>query len=355
MDNENSKNNENKNIVLGTMNIDYPHSSLSEKERNLNTYSNIIETYIQKCIVYDMDPILDTAYYYGNTKTEQSLGHIFSLGDLSMIPKIATKANPWLNNDFTTGQLGQLSEEGIYRQLTTSLKNLQLESVDIFYLHCPDNETPIRETIEACDALWRNEKFTQLGISNYSKIQLEEIMDLCFENGYVMPHYYQGMYNLICRRVEEIFPLLDEYDIEFWGYNPLAGGLLTGKYRDCIGNCIGNCIGSCISVNNSINDNRFKNNDIYKNIFWKEPILTELSKLYTDLTIPKCTEYSLQWLHHQSKLRYNDKIIMGVSSVNQCTENLSYLLSYDSSDPARIQKFNNVYESIAEWSPAYFY
>ena len=127
--NETNETNENKNIVLGTMNIDYPHSSLSENERNLNTYSNIIETYIQKCIIYDMDPILDTAYYYGNTKTEQSLGHIFSLGDLSMIPKIATKANPWLNNDFTTGQLGQLSEEGIYRQLTTSLKNLQLDPV----------------------------------------------------------------------------------------------------------------------------------------------------------------------------------------------------------------------------------
>jgi aflatoxin B1 aldehyde reductase len=326
----------NKNIVLGAMNIDYPYSSLSEKERNLNTYSDIIETYIQKCLVCDMVPILDTAYYYGNTKTEESLGYIFTLGNLSMTPKIATKANPWLNNDFTTGYLGQLSSDGIRRQLNTSLKNLHMDSVDIFYLHCPDNETPVRETLETCDTLWRTEKFTHLGISNHSKIQLEEIIDICFESGYVIPRYYQGMYNLICRRVEEIFPLLDEHCIEFWGYNPLAGGLLTGKYRE----------------GGEGGGNRFKNNAIYQNIFWKEPILTELNKVFGDLAVPECTKMSLQWLQKYSNLRSDDKIIMGVSSIKQCQENLAYLFDFDAGyDQVR----DLDYTIISDNSPNYFY
>ena len=334
----------NKSVVLGTMNIDYPHTSLSENERNLKTYSNIIETYIQKCMEYGREPVLDTAYYYGNTKTEESLGHIFSLGELSVIPKIATKANPWLDNDFTTGRLGQLSADGICRQLTTSLKNLQMESVDIFYLHCPDNETPINETLETCDTLWRTEKFTHLGISNHSKIQLEEIMDICFEHGFVMPRYYQGMYNLICRRVEEIFPVLDEHCIEFWGYNPLAGGLLTGKYREGSGGA-----GLCCEKNN-----RFKNNIIYQNIFWKDPILTEMNKVFRGLAVPECTKMSLQWLQKYSHLKHNDKIIMGVSSVKQCQENLAYLFdSFGGYQPGDLCSFD--YSTISADSPNYFY
>jgi aflatoxin B1 aldehyde reductase len=69
------------------------------------------------------------------------------------------------------------------------------------------------------------------------------------------------MYNLIARKIEEIFPLLDEYNIDFWAYNPLAGGLLTGKYNNLELNY--NC--------------RFKNNEIYQNIFWKKEILENLT------------------------------------------------------------------------------
>ena len=212
--------------VLGTMNIEYPYSSNSNT--SLEYYQSILEKYISQT----EHPILDTAYYYGNTKTEKVLGKI--LPKLSRKPQIATKANPWFQNDFTNGQYGQLSCEELTRQLNTSLKNLEIEKVDYFYLHCPDYETPIQETLETCDYLWRKEKFDYLGISNYSKFQLQEIMNICEKNGLNVPRYYQGMYNMICRKVEEIFPLLDDYNIDFWAYNPLAGGLLSGKYKDGI-------------------------------------------------------------------------------------------------------------------------
>ena len=104
------------NCVLGTMNINYPYSSNNNK--SIEEYKNIIEKYIS---YVGTNAILDTAYYYGNTTTEETLGKI--LPELFIKPKIATKVNPWLNNDFTNGKLGQLSAEPFEKQLKTSLNN----------------------------------------------------------------------------------------------------------------------------------------------------------------------------------------------------------------------------------------
>jgi len=315
-------------IILGTMNIEYPHSS--QKDKSINTYKNIIEKYIYST----KNPILDTAYYYGNTKTEALLGTI--LENLDKKPKIATKANPWYNNDFTNGIYGQLSKENLEFQLNTSLKNLKLESVDTFYLHCPDYETPLVETLEKCDELWRKEKFNNFGISNFSKNQLEEILIICENNKFNSPVYYQGMYNLMCRKVEELFPLLNNYNIDFWAYNPLAGGLLTGKYKN----------------KNLEHDSRFKNNNIYQNIFWKDEYFNNLQDFFR---YENCTEYSLLWLKKYSKLRSNDKIILGVSTIEQLTNNMNIMNSKVNYDSNMINYLNNIYNNIENVSPNYYY
>lgn len=316
------------NSVLGTMNIEYQYSSLNDK--SYEVYKSIIKRFIE----INDNPILDTAYYYGNTKTEQILGNIIE--DLNIVPKIATKANPWYNNDFNNGILGQLSKTNLENQLNTSLKNLKLDKVDIFYLHCPDYETKITETLEKCEELRRKEKFDHLGISNFSKIQLEEILKLSEDNGYFIPKYYQGMYNLISRKVEEIFPILDEYNIEFWAYNPLAGGLLTGKYKD-----------------KRLDDNsRFKDNKIYQNIFWKDKILYNLENFFK---LDNCTEISLQWLKKYSKLRQNDKIIIGVSTLDQLNNNIN-LINYNNDYKKDFLNFlDKMYFNIEDISPNYFY
>jgi aflatoxin B1 aldehyde reductase len=309
------------------MNIEYMHSS--QKDKSINTYKNIIEKYIYSA----KNPILDTAYYYGNTETEKTLGEIL---DSSYNLMIATKANPWFENDFTNGKLGQLSKSGLEYQLNTSLQNLKRDKVDIFYLHCPDYETPIFETLEKCDELWRLEKFDHLGISNFSKEQLEKVLIICENNGFNDPSYYQGMYNIISRKVEEIFPILDEHKIEFWGYNPLAGGLLSGKYS-----------------NPTFSDNsRFKDNKIYQNIFWKEEIINELDDFLKSST---CLEYSLQWLFRYSKLRKNDKVILGVSTIEQLDNNINIINKESDYDIKTIDYLNNLYSRIKEWSPNYYY
>jgi len=282
--------------------------------------------------------ILDTAYYYGNTSTEQILGNI--LPELSILPQIATKVNPWYNNDFTNGHLGQLNKFSLEKQFKTSLKNLGLTSVDYLFLHCYDYETPLEETLEVCDTLWRREKLRNLGISNFSYDQIKELIYICERRGFNLPYIYQGMYNLVSRKVEEIFPLLSEYSIGFWAYNPLAGGLLTGKYKN-------------IEKPGEMEENsRFKNNKIYQNIFWKEPILTNLEDFFLQ---GKCIENSFYWLQNLSSLRKNDKIILGVSSLNQLERNMSILNKKEKVSYETSIFLNNIYNPIKEYSPEYYY
>lgn len=334
-------------IILGTMNIHYPYSSNPDTSNEY--YKSIIDKYVWHLDNYNADiktdtrvdtnttlnPILDTAYYYGNTQTEKTLGEILNSKtyDNSII---ATKANPWFENDFTNGRLGQLSKEGLAKQLNTSLRNLKREKVDIFYLHCPDYEIPITETLEKCDELWRTEKFDHLGISNFSKEQLLDVLLICDKNGFNEPHYYQGMYNIICRKVEEVFPILDNYNMNFWAYNPLAGGLLTGKY----------------STRDFTENSRFKDNKIYQNIFWKPEIINELDDF---LKSPRCLEYSLQWLFKYSKLHENDKVILGVSTVEQLDNNIKLINKQVEYNVEEIQYLDSLYGRVKEWSPNYFY
>lgn len=310
--------------ILGTMTINYDYTS---SNNNIEDYTKIIQEYINKVD----DPILDTAYYYGNTKTEETLGQIIPL--LSKIPKIATKANPWYQNDFTNNIFGQLSKSGIENQITTSLNNLKLDKVDIFYLHCPDHETSINETLEYCNDLYRKEKFNSFGLSNYSNDQVIEILSICEDNGFILPTYYQGMYNMICRKVEEVFPILRKKNIEFWAYNPLAGGLLTGKYKDT----------------NFKENSRFKNNTIYQNIFMKEDIIKTVNEINKNNNI---LEMSLKWYEKDSKLSNNDGLIIGVSNLNQLNQNLKILLADFNIDYNDILKKYNIIKNI---TPNYYY
>jgi len=319
-------------IVLGTMNICYPYSSNKSTEE----YGKIISEYIN---IFGQNSYLDTAYYYGNKKTEAVLGEILENSNI-LQPKIATKVNPWFNNDFSSGKLGQLSKEGIMHQFNTSLKNLRKKKVEILYLHCPDYETPIQETIEVMNDLYRTEKINHWGLSNFSSTLTKEIIELCENKGLQLPSYYQGMYNPICRKIESIFPILDEYSMEFWGYNPLAGGLLTSKYKN---------------DQELTKNNRFYNNQIYSNIFWKDPIIQALDQFYPKI-VDTSIDYTFSWLmnHSYCSERFN-KIILGVSSISQLTQNLNSIYNYRHLNSNELMNMDTMYNSIEEHTPNYYY
>ena len=327
-------------IILGTMNIEYPWSS--NPSSSIKEYKAIIDYYLEWSKTNLNNPILDTAYYYGNTKTEQILGEI--LPQLKYIPKIATKANPWFQNDFTSNQFGQLDKINLPRQLEISLKNLKLDHVDVFYLHCWDYQTPIRETLEITTDLWRREKFNKFGISNFNIKQTNDVMEIIEEQDLCPLSYYQGMYNMVARKIEEILPILNLNKIEFWAYNPLAGGLLTGKYAKIYD----------INNNNQLDtiNSRFSSNKIYQNIFWKQPILNGI-KDFVNLQNP--TNYALNWYKLNSKLNLNDGIIIGASSLEQIKTNLKYLENDNNIDKNIYEDFNAEYDKFKLNTPDYFY
>ena len=167
---------------------------------------------------------LDTAFMYGGGETERILGEILAQRGWEGIT-LATKAHPGAADGTPS-----LRPEEVERQLTGSLQRLQCDAVDLFYLHSPDNATPLERTLEACARLHAAGKFRRLGLSNYAAWQVADAYHLCNRHGWPLPEVYQGMYNAVTRDVEpELLPCLRHLGMSFYAYNPLAGGLLTGQ------------------------------------------------------------------------------------------------------------------------------
>uniref|UniRef100_H9GGS8 NADP-dependent oxidoreductase domain-containing protein n=1 Tax=Anolis carolinensis TaxID=28377 RepID=H9GGS8_ANOCA len=204
---------------------------------------------------------------------------------------VATKANPW------QGQ--RLTAEGLRSQLEGSLARLRTPRVALFYLHAPDHQAPLHETLAACNQLHKEGKFKELGLSNYAAWQVAEIYTLCKANHWVLPSVYQGMYNATTRQVEtELLPCLRHFGIRFYAYNPLAGGLLTGKYKY-----------EDLAVQP---EGRFFGNDwaqAYRDRYWKKHHFEGISlvegalrEAYAPET-PTLTSAALRWVYHHSQLQ----------------------------------------------------
>lgn len=105
--------------------------------------------------------------------------------------KLATKSYPRTPGAHTAANLR--------KDLETSLAELGATSVDIFYLHSADRSVPFTETLEAANTLYKEGKFKQLGISNFSAFEVAEVVMLCQHRGWVKPTIYQGVYNAISK------------------------------------------------------------------------------------------------------------------------------------------------------------
>jgi 1-deoxyxylulose-5-phosphate synthase len=124
------------------------------------------------------------------------------------------------------------SRMNIMRAVEDSLRRLRTDHIDLYQVHSWDPRTPIDETLSAMDDLVRSGKVRYVGCSNTLAYQLaraigrSEVLGTCrFES-------VQPRYNLLFRENErELFPLCAEEQVAVIPYNPLAGGLLTGKHR----------------------------------------------------------------------------------------------------------------------------
>lgn len=285
---------------------------------------------------------LDTAYVYNKGHTEALLGELNAANTLSGM-RMAGKANPAVE--------GGLSGASVRRQLETSLQRMGMESLDLFYLHSPDLNVPIRDSLQAVAELNREGRFQRFGLSNYAAWQVAEISEICRAEGWIAPSVYQGMYNALTRDVErELFPCLRNYDIAFYAYNPLAGGLLSGKHQ---------------SVEALPEGGRFADFDGYQSRYWKPAYFDVINKLSGSCRAEgiEPAAAALRWLCHHSGIangladrlanRPANGLIIGASSMRHFEQNLAATAAGALPD-ALVEAFDQGWEDVRPACIKYF-
>ncbi|GHO70113.1 oxidoreductase [Ktedonobacter sp. SOSP1-52] len=136
------------------------------------------------------------------------------------------------------GKMGQgPNEQGgsrkhIVQAVEASLRRLQTDYIDLYQMHFPDPETPLDETLRALDDLVHSGKVLYIGCSNYPAWLLTKALWTSDKWGLARFDCVQPRYNLLFRHIEaELFPLALDQGIGVISYNPLAGGVLTGRYQ----------------------------------------------------------------------------------------------------------------------------
>lgn len=166
--------------------------------------------------------LLDTAFAYGMGESEKLIGEAIKGYDRSKI-QIATKGCQKVEADGNV--VINDSPEYLRECVEASLKRLQTDYLDIFYIHFPDGKTPLNESVAALNELKKAGKIRAIGVSNMS---MEQLKQANLDN---LVDVDEEKYNLIDRDAEqERFAYLKEHDISFVPFFPLASGLLTGKY-----------------------------------------------------------------------------------------------------------------------------
>jgi len=295
---------------------------------------------------------IDTATLYADTETESILGNIAE--NWKDKAKMATKINPWGPNPgkpVTRSHGLNYTKESVRAQVNHSLARLQVESVDILYLHAPDHVTPLPETLEALAELKSEGKFAELGLSNYSSWLTCEVVNVASRLGFPVPSVYQGMYSALTRQVElELIPCLRYHGMRFYAYSPLGGGLLTGKHSadDVADNKIKSGRFNGLSWDNVYRDRYFKR-EYFDGL---DRINLRLKEVYPNNT-PSLAEVSFSWLFHHSALGAQDGVVIGASSIRQLERNLALCSASSPLADEIVAEFERLWRETSHLCPIY--
>jgi aryl-alcohol dehydrogenase-like predicted oxidoreductase len=274
----------------------------------------------------------DTANMYNKGKAEEILGKALAGRRQKLI--LASKVRHKMGE--APDDVG-LSRAAIHKAAEESLRRLRTDCLDIYYLHQPDYDVPIAETLEAMDALVRAGKVRYPAVSNYAAWQVCEILWIAEKNGFKPPYISQPMYNLLARGIEdEYVPFCQRFGVAVIPYNPLAGGLLTGKHSRSTAPASGS---------------RFDNNPLYQGRYWHQQYfeaVEELRQIACDAG-KTLVELSLRWLLSQPHV---DSVILGASRFEQLDENLRACES-SPLDGAVMARCDEVWKRLRGVTPKY--
>lgn len=169
----------------------------------------------------------DTADSYGGSQSESFLGR--ALKGRSRDVVVATKFfNPMGKGPNDSG----MSRVRIMNAIEDSLSRLQMDHVDIFYIHHVDEQTPLDEMLRAMDDLVHQGKVRYIACSNYEAWRLAEALRISDVNNLARFKCYQPQYSMVVRDIEEeLIPMCQLNGIGVVVWSPLAGGFLSGKYQ----------------------------------------------------------------------------------------------------------------------------
>jgi len=170
--------------------------------------------------------LIDTADVYQEGRSEETLG-VALKGQWDNVV-LATKVG------LTPGgpREADASRQYIIEGVEASLRRLQTDHIDLYQMHRWDDETPIEETLRALEELVQSGKVRYIGASNYTAQQLEQANALAGSNGWARFVTIQNHYHMLEREIEvEMLPYCTAHGIGVLPYFPLAGGFLTGKYK----------------------------------------------------------------------------------------------------------------------------
>ena len=307
-------------LVLGTMTF------------GESVFNPVVRDFINEFLDAGYDE-LDTAYVYNDGLCERLLGE--ALTDIKKPYKIATKINPRIS--------GRLDGEAAYMQLNESLERMNRESVDTVFLHFPDPATPVVSVLSAMQDLYEQGKFKNLGLSNFPAWMVVDVWHICEKNGWVKPTVYEGIYNPLTRFAEtELNAALSHFGMRFYAYNPLAGGLLTGRYAQ---------------FEEEPSDGRFTHRPNYQGRYWKKSyfeavnLINEAAQKHGISII----EATYRWLAYHSMLNGDrgDAILIGASKLSHLQQNMNTVKAGPLPENV-VDAFNKAWEITKVDSPAYF-
>lgn len=247
--------------------------------------------------------MFDTSNNYANGESERILGRIVKPFRDEVL--ISTKGGS--NVDQEDESLRGLGREAVTKAVEGSLTRLGTDHIDVYYLHRPDRSTPIEETLGALNDLVSAGKIRAIGQSNFAAWQIAKMVYLSKANGWAPPLVSQPMYNLLARRVEvEYEEAARELGLTNITYNPLAGGLLTGKHKP---------------TDQPEPGSRFTK-DMYRDRYWNDVQFTAVERFRelangAGLTI---IELAFRWVLGRD---LTDGMLLGASRLEQLTSNLA--------------------------------
>lgn len=206
-------------IALGTMIF----GEQSERSTPPDEAEQIIHRYIEAGGNH-----IDTANVYASGRSEEIVGQSIKSHARDQLI-VATKAN------FPTGAGPNdwgLSRHNIMNAVEASLRRLDTDYIDLYYMHCWDANTPIQESLRAFDDLVRQGKVRYIGVSNFKAWQVMKSLAVSDSNGLERFVAGQYQYSLITRDIEyEFQDLFTSEGVGLTPWGPLGGGFLTGKYK----------------------------------------------------------------------------------------------------------------------------